>query len=488
MAEIELIKSRIKKLEELKNLGIEIYPTKFDVTHKNNQIKENFDKLFENKQKVKTAGRIILLRLHGKAGFANLKDDTGIIQIYIRLDFLGEQKFNLFKNNLDIGDIIGVEGEVFKTHTGEITIKVEDFKLLAKSLRPLPEKWHGLTDIELKYRLRYLDLIMNDNVKENFKLRSKAIKLIRDFLFERGFLEVETPMMQPVYGGAFARPFITHHNTLDMDLYLRIAPELYLKRLLIGGFEKVFELNRNFRNEGISTKHNPEFTMLELYEAYADYNKMMDLCEELITFLVKEIKNNLEIEYQGIKLSFERPWKRIKYVDAIKEFTGIDFLNIKNLNEAINEAKKLGLEIEENFDSKWELADKIFGSFVEDKLIQPCFVIDYPKVLSPLAKSKKDNEEFVERFEPYIAGSEIGNAFSELNDPIEQKKRFEEQKIKREKGNLEAHPMDEDFVVALEYGMPPAGGLGIGIDRIIMILTNTSSIRDIILFPLLRKK
>jgi len=486
MNENELLEIRKGKLKELVDMGVDPYPLKYNVTHKSDEIKENFEKFEKEKTKVRLAGRLILLRMHGKAGFAHIKDDRGKIQIYIRLDFIGQEKFDLFKK-IDIGDIIGIEGEVFKTHTGEITVKVDDFTLLSKSIRPLPEKWHGLQDIEMRYRQRYVDLIINDEVRENFKIRSKAISLIRNFLTDKGFIEVETPMMQPVYGGAYARPFITHHNTLDMGLYLRIAPELYLKRLIIGGFEKVFELNRNFRNEGISTRHNPEFTMLELYQAYADYNVMMELCEDIVNHTVENIKGKLEIEYQGTKLNFNKPWKRIKLIDAIKEFTGIDFNKIKDITEARKEASKVGVELEDNL-TFWEIAKEVFESKVEEQLIQPTFIIDYPKEISPLAKQKKENPEFVERFEPYIAGREIGNAFSELNDPQEQMRRFKEQVEKRKKGNLEAHPMDEDYITALEYGMPPTGGLGIGIDRLMMILIDTASIRDTILFPLLRQK
>ncbi len=483
MLEEEIRKNRIQKIKELKEKDIDPYPNKFERTATAEEIKTNYSQ-FEGKT-VSVAGRLMLLRKHGKASFAHIKDESDLIQIYIRYDFIGEENYNFFKQYIDIGDIVGVKGEVFKTKTGEITIKVDNIVLLAKALRPLPEKWHGLQDIEARYRQRYLDLIMNKDVMENFRLRSRVIKFIRDFLYEKGFIEVETPVMQPVYGGAFARPFITHHNVLDMDLYLRIAPELYLKRLIVGGFEKVFEIGKNFRNEGISTRHNPEFTMIEIYQAYADYNDMMKLCEDIITSVVKEFKGSMQIDYEDKKIDFTPPWKRIKYVDAIKEFSGVDFTKINNSVEALKEAKKLNVEVDERY-SKWEIADEIFAAFVEEKLINPTFIIDYPKELSPLAKQKKDNPEFVERFEPYIAGREIGNAFSELNDPIEQKRRFEEQIEKRKKGNMEAHPMDMDFVTALEYGMPPTGGLGIGIDRLIMLLINTHSIRDTILFPLLR--
>ena len=486
MPEEDLKKVRTDKLKELEEKKINPYPNNYEVTHKTRELIENFEKLEKDKSKVKTAGRLMLIRMHGKAGFSHIKDDTGMIQIYVKLDFIGEEKLKIFKL-LDIGDIIGIEGEIFKTHTDEITIKVDDFTLLSKSLLPLPEKWHGLSDIEARYRQRYLDLIMNDDVKNNFIIRSKAIRFIREFLQEKGFLEVETPMMQPIYGGAAAEPFMTHHNTLDMDLYMRIAPELYLKRLIVGGFEKIFELNRNFRNEGISAKHNPEFTMMELYQAYADYNDMMDINEDLVCSLINDIKGSLEIEYQEEKLNFKKPWARMTYLEAIKKYTEIDFSNVKDEKEAEELAKKIGVNIKEK-KTKWEIIAEVFEEKVERKLIQPTFILDFPKELSPLAKTKPDNPELVERFESFIAGREMSNAFSELNDPEEQKKRFEAQKEKRKAGDGEAHPMDTDYVSALEYGMPPTGGLGIGIDRIIMILIDTGNIRDTILFPLLRAK
>ncbi len=487
MPEQDLKNVKIEKLKKLKEKNIDPYPRIYKVTHKAAKMIEDFSKLEKDKTKVKAAGRLMLMRMHGKAGFCHIKDDTGMIQIYVRLDFIGEEKLKIFKL-LDIGDIIGVEGEIFKTHTDEITIKVENFTLLSKSLLPLPEKWHGLSDIEARYRQRYLDLIMNDDIKKNFRIRSSAIRFIRNFLQDKGFLEVETPMMQPIYGGAAARPFVTHHNTLDMDLYMRIAPELYLKRLLVGGFEKVFELNRNFRNEGISTKHNPEFTMMELYQAYADYNDMMDINEDLICSLVKEIKGSEEIEYQGGKLNFKKPWARMTYLEAVKKYTDVDFTNIKDEKEARDAAKKAGASIKDDKKSKWEIITEVFEQKVEEKLIQPTFIFDFPKEISPLTKSKPDDPQLAERFESFIAGREVSNAFSELNDPIEQKERFEAQVEKRKAGDKEAHPMDTDYITALEYGMPPAGGLGIGIDRIIMILIDTASIRDTILFPLLRKK
>ncbi len=486
MAEQDLKQARINKLEELERKKINPYPNIYKITHKAKEIVDNFTKLEKEKKKIKTAGRLMLMRMHGKAGFSHIKDDTGMIQIYVRLDFIGEEKLSIFKL-LDIGDFIGVEGEIFKTHTNEITVKVEDFTLLAKSLLPLPEKWHGLSDIEARYRQRYLDLIMNDDVKKNFRIRSRAIQFIRNYLQEKGFLEVDTPMMQPVYGGAYARPFMTHHNTLDLDLYMRIAPELYLKRLIVGGFEKVFELNRVFRNEGISTRHNPEYTLLELYQAYADYNDMMDINEDLVCSMIKQIKGSLEIEYQGEKLNFKKPWNRMTYLEAIKKYTGEDFSKIKDEKQAKNAAKKLEVDISEKM-TKWEIITQVFEKKVEDNLIQPTFILDYPKEISPLAKTMPDNPELVERFESFIAGMEMSNAFTELNDPAEQKNRFEAQVEKRKEGDKEAHPMDTDYVTALEHGMPPTGGIGIGIDRIIMLLINTNSIRDTILFPLLRAK
>jgi lysyl-tRNA synthetase class 2 len=486
MPEIDLKQVRLDKLKEITDKKINPYPNQYEVTHQASEIKENWEQLEKDKVKVKTAGRLMLMRMHGKAGFSHIKDDTGQIQIYVRLDFVGEEKLKLFKL-FDIGDIIGVEGEVFKTHTEEITIKVENLTLLSKSLLPLPEKWHGLSDIEARYRQRYLDLIMNDDVKENFRIRSRAIQFIRNYMQEKGFLEVETPMMQPIYGGASARPFETHHNALDMKLYMRIAPELYLKRLIVGGFEKVFEINRNFRNEGISTKHNPEFTMMELYQAYANFEDMMDINEDLVNALVKEITGKEDIEYQEEKISFKKPWTRLTYLAAVKKYTGEDFSQVKDEKEAKALAKKIGVETKDKA-SKWEIIAEVFDEKVEEQLIQPTFIYDFPKELSPLAKNKEGDPELVDRFESFISGREISNAFSELNDPVEQRKRFEGQVEKREQGDGEAHPMDDDYITALEHGMPPTGGLGIGIDRIIMTLINTNSIRDTILFPLLRKK
>ncbi|MGB6370080.1 MAG: lysine--tRNA ligase, partial [Atribacterota bacterium] len=384
------------------------------------------------------------------------------------------------------GDILGVSGLIFRTRTGEITVFVEEFTLLCKSVRSLPEKWHGLKDVEVRYRKRYLDLIANPSVREIFIKRSKVVQSIRNFLDNRGFLEVETPIMQPIPGGATARPFITHHNALHRDFYLRIAPELYLKRLLVGGLEKVYELSRNFRNEGISTKHNPEFTMLELYEAYGDYHSMMQITEELILYILKNVLGNLEIEYRGNKIDFTPPWKRISMYKVIEEVVGIrvDKISPKDFNKVV---KKYNLNIKGSI-NRGEIINELFEKFVEPTLIQPTFVIDYPLELSPLSKQNKDNPELVERFELFISSMELVNAFTELNDPAEQERRFEEQVAKKEAGDMESHFMDKDYVEALEYGMPPAGGLGVGIDRLMMLLTNSDSIKEVILFPQLKSK
>jgi len=393
--------------------------------------------------------------------------------------------FKLF-SKISVGDILGASGLVFKTRTGEITVFVEEFTLLCKSVRSLPEKWHGLKDVEIRYRKRYLDLMVNPSVREIFIRRSKVVQSIRNFLDNRGFLEVETPIMQPIPGGATARPFITHHNTLHRDFYLRIAPELYLKRLLVGGLEKVYELSRNFRNEGISTKHNPEFTMLELYEAYGDYHSMMQIAEELILYILKNVLGNLEIEYQGNKIDFTPPWKKISMYKAIEEAVGIqvDKISQKDFSKVV---KEYNLNIKGNI-NRGEIINGLFEKFVEPTLIQPTFVIDYPLELSPLSKQNKDNPELVERFELFISSMELVNAFTELNDPAEQERRFEEQVAKKEAGNMESHFMDKDYVEALEYGMPPAGGLGLGIDRLMMLLTNSDSIKEVILFPQLKSK
>lgn len=480
----ELIKVRRDKLEELRSAGIDPFGQCFDRTAGALKIQKNFTDL-EGKT-VKIAGRIMAKRRHGKAGFANLQDLSGNIQLYFRKDDLGEEKYELFKK-LDIGDILGIEGEVFRTQKGEISVHVRDLVYLSKSLHPLPEKWHGLKDVELRYRQRYVDLIVNPEVKEVFIKRSRIIKEMRNYLDERGYLEVETPMMQPIAGGATARPFITHHNALDMDLYLRIAPELYLKRLIVGGLEKVYEINRNFRNEGISTRHNPEFTMLEIYHAYGDFETMMDLAENLIATVVNKVNGSLIVEMEGQRIDFTLPWQRISMLEAIEKYTGVNFTSIKSDEEARAAARNLNMEIDDKT-TRGELINEVFEEFVEDKLIQPTFVYGHPVEISPLAKRNVTNPEFTDRFELFIMQREIANAFSELNDPIDQKERFLKQVEKRAKGDSEAHMMDEDYINALEYGMPPAGGMGIGIDRLVMLITGSPSIRDVILFPTLRTK
>ncbi len=472
------------KLAQIREKGINPYGERFERTSLAEEIKENYEII--QGQRVAVAGRLMAKRGHGKATFADLQDLSGRIQIYLRSNEIGEEAYALF-GKVDLGDILGVEGSVFKTRLGEVTIAVQRFVILSKCLRTLPEKWHGLKDIELRYRQRYLDLIVNPDVKKTFIIRSKIIQAVRRFLENRGFLEVETPMMHPIPGGAAARPFITHHNTLDIDLYLRIAPELYLKRLLVGGFEKVYEINRNFRNEGISTKHNPEFTMLELYQAYADYVDMMNLTEELLHNVAVEVLGSAKIDCEGQEIDLSPSWKIIPMSEAVKEYTGLDFNEINSDGEAVRAAEEIGLEAEKP--GTWgTVLNQVFEERVEPKLIQPTFIIDYPVDISPLAKRKENEPRLTSRFELFIMGREIANAFSELNDPIDQRMRFEEQAKKRLAGDDLSHMMDEDYLRALEYGMPPAGGLGIGIDRLVMILTGLSSIRDIILFPILKPK
>lgn len=482
----EQILIRLQKLEELKGKDNDPFTlTKFERTHWAKDILEQFDDL-ENSD-VAVAGRIVALRVHGKASFAHLQDETGRIQIYAQIGDLGEQAYEEFQK-LDIGDILGVKGQAFRTRRGEITVQGKEVVLLAKALRPLPEKWHGLKDVELRYRQRYVDLIVNPEVKQTFVIRSKAIRAARRFLDEKGFLEVETPMLHPIAGGAAARPFTTHHNTLDMKLYLRIAPELYLKRLVVGGFEQVYEINRCFRNEGISVKHNPEFTTLELYKAYADYNQIMDLTEQLISFIAQDVLGTTKINYQGVEIDLAPSWQRMTMIEAVKKYTDIDFAEISSLEEAKEIASKLQIKLENKDFSIGHLLNEAFEKFVEAELIQPTFIIDYPVEVSPLAKRKKDNPQYTERFEVFIAGREIANAFSELNDPLDQKERFIKQVEQREHGDDEAHMMDEDYIKALEYGLPPTGGLGIGMDRLVMLLADAYSIREVLLFPHMRPR
>ncbi len=481
----DLIQSRYDKLEELYRRGYDPYGgKKVEVKHKSQEIIDDFS-TFED-EKVTIGGRIVSKREHGKATFAHLQDSAGRIQIYLNVNGVGEEQYELF-GLVDIGDFVGVEGTVFRTRRGEVTVAVETFSLLTKSLLPLPEKWHGLKDVELRYRQRYLDLVVNTEVKDIFITRSKIIQGIRDFLSRESFLEVETPMMSSIAGGANARPFRTYHNALGMNLYLRIATELYLKRLLVGGMEKVYELGKVFRNEGISTIHNPEFVTLEVYQAYADYKDMMDLTERLLVNLSREVMGTTTWSWKGEEVDLTPPWPRITMVEAVRQYAGIDFSALESDEQARREAREKGLEISEG--ASWgEVLAEVFESFCEENLKGPVFVMQYPVEVSPLARQSKEDPRFTDRFELFIFGNEIANAFTELNDPGEQRKRFERQMAMREEGDQEAHMMDEDFLTALEYGMPPAGGLGIGIDRLIMIMTGSASIRDVILFPTLRPR
>jgi lysyl-tRNA synthetase class 2 len=485
----EIIQQRIKKLETLRDMGINPYPNDLKVTHTAGEVRERYggmtaEQLEDMKDTVSVSGRVMAVRRFGKASFVVIQDRGGRIQVFLRSDTLGD-KYDFFKEFVDIGDFLWAQGRVFRTRTGELTILAEDMRLAVKSLRPLPEKWHGLTDIEIRYRQRYLDLIVNEDVKERFKTRSKIISFIRDYLLKNDFIEVETPMMQPIPGGAAARPFVTHHNALDMDLYLRIAPELYLKRLLVGGFEKVFEINRNFRNEGISTQHNPEFTMLEFYQSYATFEDLMSFTEEMISALVNEVCGKTEIVYQGTTIDFSPPWERMTMREAVSRFSGIPVSELDDRRKLLELARRLDLDMDEEASGGKVLAE-IFEEVAEGKLVGPVFIYEYPIEISPLSRKKEGDPSYVDRFELIIGGREIANAFSELNDPVDQKERFLMQLREREKGDEEAHMMDEDFVRALEYGMPPAAGEGIGIDRLVMLLTDSPSIRDVILFPLLR--
>ncbi len=480
----ELMRVRLEKLENMKKQGIEPYADRYLRSHLSSDIIEDFTEL--EGQEVSIAGRIMSKRDQGKTAFVHVQDMNGRIQAYVRKDEVGDEAFELFKT-FDIGDIIGIRGPVFRTHKGEISVRAKEITLLSKSLRPLPEKFHGLTNVETRYRQRYLDLIMNTEVRETFVIRNKIIRAMREYLENKGFLEVETPTLMTIPGGAVARPFITHHNALDVDLYLRIALELPLKRLIVGGFEKVFEIGRNFRNEGISIKHNPEFTMMELYQAYANYEDIMDLMEDMVVHIVQRVCNSLDITYQGEKISFAKPWRRLQMLEVINEYSGVDFKEIHSDEEARVAAKEKGLSVK-NDDTKGKIINEFFEEFVEEQLIQPTFIIGHPVEISPLAKRNAIHPEYTDRFEVFIYGREMGNAFSELNDPIDQRGRFEKQMAEREKGDDEAHMMDEDFVQALEYGLPPTGGLGVGIDRLVMLLTDSPSIRDVILFPTMKPR
>lgn len=485
----DLLRVRREKLAALTEKGLDPFGTKFNRTHTAADLVSQYgekekEDLDSEEIEVTLAGRIMTKRGKGKAGFAHIQDLTGKIQIYVRLDAVGEEQYELF-NTIDIGDWVGVTGLVFKTKVGELSIKAKDFQLLTKSLRPLPDKFHGLKDVEQRYRQRYVDLIMNPEVKDTFISRSKIIRSMRRYLDDHGYLEVETPTMHSIPGGASARPFITHHNALDMELYMRIAIELHLKRLIVGGLEKVYEIGRVFRNEGVSTRHNPEFTMIELYEAYADYLDIMELTENLIAHIAEDVLGTTTVTYGDYEVDLKPRWKRVHMVDAIKEAAGVDFWPEMTDEEARELAKKHNVPVKENM-SYGHVVNEFFEHFVEEKLIQPTFVYGHPVAISPLAKKNPEDPRFTDRFELFIVGREHANAFSELNDPIDQRERFEEQLKERAEGNDEAHMMDEDFVEALEYGMPPTGGLGIGIDRLVMLLTNSPSIRDVLLFPQMR--
>ena len=495
-----IAQQRLEKLERIRGHGVNPYPHSYRRSHTAQEAVALYEKIESSPQtapspELSLAGRITAIRFMGKIAFFDIRDGSGKIQLCFNLDLLSRGKYE-FLNEIDIGDIIGATGRLFRTKSGEITIEVNDFTILSKSLQPLPEKWHGLVDVEKRYRQRYLDLISNEEVKPVFKLRSQIIAAMRLFLNERGFIEVETPVLQPVAGGALARRFKTHHQALDQDLYLRIALELHLKRLIIGGFDKVYEIGRVFRNEGISTKHNPEFTMAEIYEAYADYNDMMKLVEDMVCFIAREVVGKTKIKFGDGLIDLEPPWQRLFLREAVKERCGIDVEDYPDANSLRIRMEQLGLEVDPN-KNRGRLVDELISTFVEPSLIQPTFLLDYPVEMSPLAKTKRDNERLVERFEAFIGGMEMANAFTELNDPLEQRERFRQQKEIQSKELMasaltdrepEVEAIDEDFLLALEYGMPPTGGLGAGIDRLVMLFADKQSIREIILFPQLRTK
>ena len=485
--EKEILRIRREKLKRLQDQGSNPYEiTSFDVKQHAQEIVDRFETEYEGKQ-VSVAGRIMSWRDMGKAAFMDLRDNTGRIQLYVKIDMLGEEAYRNLTASLDIGDVVGVTGEAFRTRRGEISVKADSMKILSKALLPLPEKYHGLKDTDARYRQRYLDLIVNPEVKRIFTIRSQFIRYVRDFMDGRGFMEVETPVLNTISGGATARPFITHHNTLDIDMYMRIATELPLKRLIVGGMERVYEIGRIFRNEGMDPKHNPEFTTIELYQAYADFNDMMDLFEDLLSSAAQKILGTYQVEWQGEKIDLTPGWPRMPMHEAVKKYCGIDFMAITSDEEAVAAAKSIGVELPETAEKTWGNAlYECFDQKVEEKLIQPTFITMHPVDVSPLAKRSPKDPRLTERFELFICHSEMGNAFSELNDPIDQRQRFMKQVELRDKGDDEAGMMDEDFLTALEYGMPPTGGLGIGIDRCVMMLTNSDSIREVILFPTMK--
>ena len=487
LTEIEIneqMQNRIDKMHKIEEHGWRPFGHRFEWTHRSADVKEQFEALAEAEAEVKLAGRVMAIRGHGKTCFMDMQDKTGRMQLYVRKDVLGEEDYSLVKM-MDIGDTIGVTGIPFRTHMGEISIKVVKMEMLSKSLRPLPEKWHGLKDIETRYRQRYVDLIVNPEVRDTFVKRSQIIRSVREVLDSHDFLEVETPILNTIAGGAAARPFISYHNALDMQVYMRIAPELYLKRLIVGGMDRVYELGRVFRNEGIDNRHNPEFTSVEIYQAFADYRDMMDLTEEVVVKTALKVLGTTKITYEGVEIELASPWKRISMIDAVKEYSGKDFTNVTDLEEARAIAKELNVAIEPTF-GIGKIINACFEEYVEDKLIQPTFITGHPKEISPLAKSNPDNPEITDRFEAYIYGREICNGFTELNDPIDQRERFLKQVEERANGDEAANTMDDDLVNALEYGLPPTGGLGIGIDRLVMFLTDSSTIRDVLFFPTMK--
>lgn len=480
----EQMQVRIDKMHKIEEHGWKPFGHRFLFTHRAADIAAQFDELSEKETEVTMAGRVMAIRGHGKTCFMDMQDKTGRIQVYVRKDVIGEENYALIKL-MDIGDTVGITGTAFRTHMGELSIKATSVEMLSKSLRPLPEKWHGLKDVETRYRQRYVDLIVNPEVRETFVKRSQIIKSVREVLDSHDFLEVETPILNTIAGGAAARPFISYHNALDMQVYMRIAPELYLKRLIVGGMDRVYEMGRVFRNEGIDNRHNPEFTSVEIYQAYADYRDMMDLTEEVVVKTAEKVLGTTTINYEGTTIELASPWKRMSMIEAVKEYSGKDFTNVTDLEEARAIAKELNVAIEPTF-GIGKIINACFEEYVEDKLVQPTFITGHPKEISPLAKSNPENPEITDRFEAYIYGREICNGFTELNDPIDQKERFLKQVEERANGDEEANMMDEDFVNALEYGLPPTGGLGIGIDRLVMFLTNSSTIRDVLFFPTMK--